>query len=61
MSESFSAPNMVEGFRALLAAIDGRAVAVVGHTRPDGDCIGSQVALGFISRLTVKTLPMSMG
>lgn len=27
------------------AALAGRPVAVVGHARPDGDCIGSQVAL----------------
>ena len=29
----------------VLAAIRGRKIAVVGHARPDGDCIGSQVAL----------------
>lgn len=50
MSEVFSAPAMVQGFRALLQAIDGRAVAVVGHARPDGDCIGSQVALARVLR-----------
>ena len=36
----FSAP-----FAALLSAVAGKPVAVVGHSRPDGDCIGSQVAL----------------
>lgn len=50
MSDVFSAPDMVQGFRALLAAIDGRSVAVVGHARPDGDCIGSQVALARVLR-----------
>ena len=32
-------------FRALLESLRGRKVAVLGHMRPDGDCIGSQVAL----------------
>lgn len=38
-------PDFEERFSALLAAVSGRSVAVVGHARPDGDCIGSQVAL----------------
>jgi phosphoesterase RecJ-like protein len=38
-------PEMTEGFARLLAAVAGRRIAVVGHARPDGDCIGSQVAL----------------
>lgn len=50
MSERFSAPTMVAGFRGLLEAIAGRPVAVVGHARPDGDCIGSQVALARVLR-----------
>ena len=33
-------------FAQLLERLQGRKVAVVGHARPDGDCIGSQVALG---------------
>ncbi|QYM80372.1 bifunctional oligoribonuclease/PAP phosphatase NrnA [Horticoccus luteus] len=32
-------------FAAALAELSGRSIAVVGHARPDGDCIGSQVAL----------------
>ncbi len=32
-------------FGRLLVRIAGRKVAVVGHARPDGDCIGSQVGL----------------
>jgi phosphoesterase RecJ-like protein len=43
-------PNFAEGFRKLLKALDGRKVAVVGHARPDGDCIGSQVALAGVLR-----------
>jgi phosphoesterase RecJ-like protein len=38
-------PEFADSFAALLAAVAGRTVAVVGHSRPDGDCIGSQVAL----------------
>jgi bifunctional oligoribonuclease and PAP phosphatase NrnA len=32
-------------FARVLSTLRGRKVAVVGHARPDGDCIGSQVAL----------------
>ncbi|HVU35699.1 MAG TPA: bifunctional oligoribonuclease/PAP phosphatase NrnA [Opitutaceae bacterium] len=32
-------------FARLLGALEGRKVAVIGHARPDGDCIGAQVAL----------------
>jgi len=38
-------PDFSGPFEALLAAVAGRSVAVIGHARPDGDCIGSQVAL----------------
>lgn len=38
-------PALSSEFARLLAAIAGRKIAVVGHARPDGDCIGSQVAL----------------
>ena len=38
-------PALSAEFARLLATIAGRKVAVVGHARPDGDCIGSQVAL----------------
>lgn len=38
-------PEFAERFGRLLAALAGRKVAVVGHARPDGDCIGAQVAL----------------
>ena len=38
-------PALSADFARLLATLAGRRVAVVGHARPDGDCIGSQVAL----------------
>jgi bifunctional oligoribonuclease and PAP phosphatase NrnA len=38
-------PEFSEAFGRLLASASGRPVAVVGHSRPDGDCIGAQVAL----------------
>jgi phosphoesterase RecJ-like protein len=38
-------PALAPEFARLRAMIAGRTVAVVGHARPDGDCIGSQVAL----------------
>ncbi len=38
-------PQFTAAFARLLADLAGRKVAVIGHARPDGDCIGSQVAL----------------
>lgn len=38
-------PELSAQFARLLQRVAGRKVAVVGHARPDGDCIGSQVAL----------------
>ena len=38
-------PELSADFARLLATLAGRKIAVVGHARPDGDCIGSQVAL----------------
>jgi bifunctional oligoribonuclease and PAP phosphatase NrnA len=38
-------PRFSDAFARLLGAVRGRRVAVIGHSRPDGDCIGSQVAL----------------
>jgi phosphoesterase RecJ-like protein len=38
-------PHFHSEFAALLAHLQGRHVAIVGHQRPDGDCIGSQIAL----------------
>lgn len=38
-------PQMFDGFTRLLSSIAGRKIAVIGHARPDGDCIGAQVGL----------------
>ncbi|MGA2053485.1 MAG: bifunctional oligoribonuclease/PAP phosphatase NrnA [Opitutales bacterium] len=38
-------PQHSDAFKALLEGSRGRPVAVLGHMRPDGDCIGSQVGL----------------
>jgi bifunctional oligoribonuclease and PAP phosphatase NrnA len=41
-------PTLSSQFAQLLTAIAGRKVAVIGHARPDGDCIGAQVALALV-------------
>jgi phosphoesterase RecJ-like protein len=59
MAEGFAEPQVLADFRALLEAVDGQEVAVVGHARPDGDCIGSQVALARVLRsqgMTVRCI-----
>lgn len=38
-------PEFSQAFASVLESLAGRRVAVLGHLRPDGDCIGSQVAL----------------
>lgn len=38
-------PEFSSVFARLLTTQAGRKLAVIGHARPDGDCIGSQVAL----------------
>jgi phosphoesterase RecJ-like protein len=38
-------PDFGAAFAGLLDIVAHRPVAVIGHARPDGDCIGSQVAL----------------
>lgn len=43
-------PQLDDGFARLLAEAMGRTIAVLGHARPDGDCIGAQVALARILR-----------
>jgi phosphoesterase RecJ-like protein len=43
-------PRHSPRFAALLADIAGQRIAVVGHARPDGDCIGSQIALARVLR-----------
>lgn len=38
-------PQLSARLPALFERLQGHQVAVIGHSRPDGDCIGSQVAL----------------
>jgi len=38
-------PELSPRFAQAIAKLQGQRVAVLGHVRPDGDCIGSQVAL----------------
>jgi bifunctional oligoribonuclease and PAP phosphatase NrnA len=38
-------PDHSKAFMQAIEAIRGRPVAILGHLRPDGDCIGSQVGL----------------
>lgn len=38
-------PRFAGRFAVLLHELEGKRVVVIGHQRPDGDCIGSQVAL----------------
>lgn len=43
-------PEHSATIRGLVGALKGQKVAIMGHSRPDGDCIGSQVALCRILR-----------
>ena len=43
-------PQFAAQFAEFLAGLRGRRIAVIGHQRPDGDCIGSQVAFGRMLR-----------
>lgn len=38
-------PQFAADFGRLQAAAAGRKIAVIGHARPDGDCIGAQISL----------------
>lgn len=38
-------PELSARFAQFLDRVRGRRVAVIGHSRPDGDCIGAQIAL----------------
>lgn len=40
-----SMQEAAEALKSVLRTLKGRKAAVLGHMRPDGDCIGSQVAL----------------
>ena len=44
-------PQLHSAFADLRAKCTGKRVVVIGHARPDGDCIGSQVALARLFRL----------
>ncbi|MBR4598164.1 MAG: DHH family phosphoesterase [Opitutales bacterium] len=43
-------PNSGAAFSDFLKTVRGGKFAVAGHMRPDGDCIGSQVAMAFLLR-----------
>ena len=43
-------PEIAGRFAQLLPSLSGRKLAIVGHARPDGDCIGSQIALARVLR-----------
>src|ERR1700739_4613636 len=45
-------PEESSRFRTLLDSLKGRKVAVLGHMRPDGDCIGSPGGLCRLLRAT---------
>lgn len=45
MSELEFYPEQSARFASAVTALKGKKVAVLGHQRPDGDCIGSTVAL----------------
>lgn len=38
-------PEFREDFLGVVESLKGKKVAILGHLRPDGDCIGSQIAL----------------
>ena len=43
-------PDIAKRFAQLLPELAGQKIAIVGHARPDGDCIGSVVALARVFR-----------
>lgn len=45
-------PGYAAAFGHFLHGLKGQRVVVIGHQRPDGDCIGSQVALCRVLRAT---------
>lgn len=45
LSASHHYPELSPILARLIDSLTGRPVAVIGHARPDGDCIGAQVAL----------------
>jgi phosphoesterase RecJ-like protein len=50
-----SSTEVPEALSAILAALKGAgSICVVGHVRPDGDCVGSQLGLGMALRAQGK-------
>jgi len=43
-------PELSESFDLLIKSSVGKNIAIIGHMRPDGDCIGSQIALASVMR-----------
>ena len=43
-------PEFYDRFAEFLRDLEGRKIVVIAHSRPDGDCIGSQVALARVLR-----------
>jgi len=43
-------PEFYDRFARFLRSMEGRKIVVIAHARPDGDCIGSQVALARVLR-----------
>ena len=43
-------PEIAKNFAKLLQEANGRQIAVVGHMRPDGDCVSSQLAMAELLR-----------
>ena len=53
-------PQFADKFLKLIEELKGTKIAVLGHLRPDGDCIGSQVALcRCLNELGVDTLAIN--
>lgn len=50
MSTETYFPEFSPRFEQMLGLLAGHRVAILGHARPDGDCIGSQVAMARVLR-----------
>jgi phosphoesterase RecJ-like protein len=49
-------PEHSETFRSVLNELGDRPIAILGHLRPDGDCIGSQVGLARVLQAMGKDI-----
>ncbi len=62
-------PRLAETFSELLASVANDRVFVLGHARPDGDCVGAQIALARLLRgygvdavaLNADPIPKALG